>query len=307
MNRSGHSDITRIAEIVAVILFLAIVQPVQAQQFDEGLIERVRAASRMVPGDLPLEVRFQGFLYMSGPLSDYVEDAPSDVIPGVIGVFQIRFRDDWIIVDAGAEKEIVWREGGKFSDEDYALVGEALQGASLIVATHEHADHIAGLVRGPWATDAARRALLTTEQLETLVEGRPNHPSIQISQEHADQFLTVRYDDLLPIAQGVVLIKAAGHTAGTQIVYVKLDSGTEILLVGDVVWMTAALESGSQKPLGISTELGEDRNALIAQIKWLQKMQKTSTHIVVAHDARALDVLIEKGVIKDGLYLGRSD
>ena len=59
MNNLGHSDIARIAEIVAVILILAIVQPVQAQQFDDGLIERTRAASRMIPGDLPLEVRFQ--------------------------------------------------------------------------------------------------------------------------------------------------------------------------------------------------------------------------------------------------------
>lgn len=304
MIKSRHSAIARIVKIVAVILVFTIAQPARAQQFDDGLIERVRAASRMVPGDLPLEVRVQGFLYYSGPLSLWVEDAPSDVVPAVLGVFQIRFSNDWIMVDAGAEKEILW--DGDFSDTDYALVGEALRGASLIVATHEHSDHIAGLVRGPWAADAARRALLTTEQLETLVEG-PDHPSIQISQEHADQFLSVRYDELLPIAQGVVLIKAAGHTPGSQIVYVKLDSGTEILLVGDVVWLTVALESGSQKPLSVSTELGEDRNALIQQIKWLQKMQKTSTHIVVAHDARALDVLIEKGVIKDGVYLGRSD
>jgi hypothetical protein len=42
-------------------------------------------------------------------------------------------------------------------------------------------------------------------------------------------------------------------------------------------------------------------------MQWLQKMLKTSTHVVVAHDAHAIDVLIEKGVIKDGVYLGRSD
>lgn len=305
MKTLGHSGIIRIGEIVVVVLILAIVQPVQAQQFDDGLIERVRAASRMIPGDLPLEVRFQGFAYYSEPLSAWVEDAPSDLAPGAVGVFQIRFPDGWIMVDGGAGKEMIdWEV--EFSEEDYELVGEAFRGASLMVATHEHADHIAGLIRGPWAGAAARRALLTKEQLETLVEG-PDHPSIQISQERADQFLSVRYDELLPIAKGVVLIKAPGHTPGSQIVYVKLDSGTEMLLVGDVVWVMTAIESGSQRPLALSSKLGENRDALTSVIRWLQQVRQNGPHIVIAHDAAALDVLIEKGVIKDGLYLGRSN
>jgi glyoxylase-like metal-dependent hydrolase (beta-lactamase superfamily II) len=305
MNKFGHSNITRIAEIIAVIFIFAIAQTAQTQQFDDRLIERVRAASHMIPGDLPLEVRFQGFVSYSGPLSAWVEDASSDTYPGVIGVFQIRFPDGWIMVDGGADEGMISWEA-EFSDEDYELVGEALRGASLIIATHEHADHIAGLVSARWATDVARRALLTTEQLETLVE-KPDHPSIQISQEHADQFLSVRYDELLPIAPGVVLIKAPGHSAGSQIVYTKLDSGIEILFVGDVVWVTAALESSSQKPLSVSSKVGEDRDALMSQMQWLQKVRQNGPYIVVAHDIRTLDMLIKKGVIKDGMYFGRSN
>ena len=270
MNRLGHSFVNRL-DIVAVILILAILQPVQAQQFDDV----------------------------------YVEDAPADVVQGVVGVFQIRFPSGWIMVDGGADKEMIEWEV-EFSDENYELVGEALRGASLIVATHAHADHIAGLVHGPFAPDATRRALLTSEQLETLVVG-PDHPGIQISQEHAEQFLSVGYEELLPIAKGVVLIKAPGHTVDSQIVYVNLDSGTEILLVGDVVWVTAALESGSQKPLDVSSDVGEDRDALASQIQWLQQVQQNGPHIAVAHDARALDVLIDKDVIKKDVDLGSSD
>jgi glyoxylase-like metal-dependent hydrolase (beta-lactamase superfamily II) len=306
MKTSRHSGIIHIAEIVTAILTLAIGQPAISQQFDSDLIERTRAASRMVPGDLPFEVRFQGYNYWSWPLSYAVEGAPSDMFPGNHGVFQIRFSNGWIMVDAGADKEIVWEKGDTFSDEEFALVGAALRGASLIVATHEHHDHIGGVVRGPWAADASRRAMLTTEQLEALMT-RPNHPSIRISQEHADQFLSVSYDELLPIAPGVVLIKAAGHTPGSQMVYVKLESGTEMLFVGDVVWMAAALDSGSQKPVSISSEVGEDRDALAEQIKWLQELRRTGLAIVVAHDARAIDELIENGLIKDGAYTGKSN
>lgn len=45
---------------------------------------------------------------------------------------------------------------------------------------------------------------------------------------------------------------AAGHTAGSRFVYVKLDGGTEILLVGDVVWMSFALGQNRTFPAAIS-------------------------------------------------------
>jgi len=305
MNKRGHSNIRRICKFLAAFLILARLQPALAQQFDDGLIDRVRAASRMIPGDRPFEVRFQRFVNYSGSLTEWVENAQPDVVQAVIGVFQIRFSDGWIMVDAGADEDkISWEVD--FSAQDYELVGAALRGASLVVATHEHADHIAGLIRGPWANDVARRALLTVEQLENLVEG-PDHPGIQISQEQADQYLSVRYHELLPIAQGVVLIKAPGHSPGSQFVYVRLGNETELLLVGDVVWVTTALVSGSQRPLALSDKLDEDRHAITSQIRWLQQMQQDGLHIIIAHDGPAHDVLVENGVIKDGAYLGKSE
>ncbi|MFT5499934.1 MAG: glyoxylase-like metal-dependent hydrolase (beta-lactamase superfamily II) [Woeseiaceae bacterium] len=305
MNENGRSCIRRIFKSFAAFLILATLQPAHAQLFDDTFIERVRATSQMIPGHLPLELRFQVFAHYSGPMSSWVQDGSSAVVPGVIGVFQIRFPDSWIMVDAGAEKEMIQWEV-EFSEEDYELVGQALRGANMIVATHEHADHIAGLVRGTWAADAARRALLTSEQLEALVIG-PDHPGIQISRSRAEQFLSVKYDRLLPISPGVVLIKAPGHSAGSQIIFVNLDDGTELLLVGDVVWVTTALESGSQRPLALSARLGEDRDALASQIQWLQQMRQDGLRVVVAHDAPALDALIDMGVIKSGVYLAESD
>jgi glyoxylase-like metal-dependent hydrolase (beta-lactamase superfamily II) len=41
---------------------------------------------------------------------------------------------------------------------------------------------------------------------------------------------------MLAIAPGVVLKKAQGHTPGSQMVFVALASGSELLFVGDVVW-----------------------------------------------------------------------
>lgn len=292
----------RISTIVAVILIEITVDVANAQHFDDKLIDRVRIASRMVPGQAPIEVRFQPFAYYSGPMFLWVENAPADAVPGVIGVFQIRYHDGWIIVDGGATKEMIsWKV--EYSDEEYALVGEALRSAKLVVATHEHADHIAGIVRGPWSSELARRALLTFEQLDGLMK-EPDHPGIRISPEYAEGFMSVKYKELLPISPGMVLIKAAGHTSGSQIVYVRLDSGAEILLVGDVVWVVAALDTGSQRPPEVSASLGEDRHALAMQIQWLQRMREAGLSVIAAHDALALDQRIAAGVIDDGIYLG---
>ena len=293
--------------VINVVLGIAILllQSANAQTFDDGLMDRARSASHMIPGMPPVEVRFQDFFHWKQPLSEWYEGGSSEIVDNVIGVFQIRFSDGWIMVDAADEKELLW--DGDFSNDDYVLIGDGLRGARMIIATHEHSDHIAGVIRGPWASEIEAKSLLTTEQLETIVAGPSYDPEFRISQEHADRFVSVKYDELLPIAPGVVLIKAPGHTPGTQIVYVLLHDNTEMLLVGDVVWNAGALDNVSQKPLEASTRLEEDREALFPQMQWLKTILETSTHVVVAHDAKAIDALIEKGVIKDGVILGTSD
>jgi glyoxylase-like metal-dependent hydrolase (beta-lactamase superfamily II) len=124
---------------------------------------------------------------------------------------------------------------------------------------------------------------------------------------HAEQFLTVIYDQLLPIAAGVVLIRAPGHSAGSQMIFVKLENGTELLLVGDAVWTTSAIEIGSQKPQAVSSRIGEDVKLLASQIQWLRSMRHNGLDVIVSHDALALNVLIEMGTIKEGIDLSKPD
>jgi len=109
-------------------------------------------------------------------------------------------------------------------------------------------------------------------------------------------------DRLYPLAAGVVLIKAPGHTPGSQMIYVRLASGKEILLIGDVTWAMAGVEQRRQKPEIISKELGEDRTAIQQQIEWLHNvMGKVS--VVNCHDDDSIAAVIRKGVLKEGLDL----
>lgn len=232
------------------------------------LIERVRAASQMTPDKAQIEARFQSFARYSAPMSAYRECASDDVVHGVVGTFQIRISDDWIMVDGGAEEEMIsWDV--EFSADDHVHVGQVSRAASLIVVTHENVDHTAGIVRGPWEANLSKRALLTSKQLEMLIAG-PAHLTIQVSPERASQYLSVSYRELLPIAKGAVLIKAPGQTPGSQMIYVKLERSTEFLLVDDIVWVASAIDCGSKRPFALSSRLSEGGNSLAAQIRWLQ-------------------------------------
>ena len=55
-----------------------------------------------------------------------------------------------------------------FSDEKYRRIHEALRDARLIVVTHEHDDHTAGVVRSPFLADVQRHTMLTRAQMRTL-------------------------------------------------------------------------------------------------------------------------------------------
>ena len=288
---------------ISIILHLTWIPSTLGQTFDAQLLDRARAASKMIPGENPLEVRFQDIVKWTGPLSGYVEHAPDDSVPWVTGVFQIRFPSGWIMVDAGASKDDLGGPKG-FSDENYEVVGEALARANMNVLTHEHFDHAPSLYRGTWADSAGKRALLTAEQIDSFLDAVPDGPVIPMSKEEANRFLVVSYDDLLPIAPGVVLVKAPGHTAGSQVVFVVLASGDEILLVGDIVWHKSQIDNGHQKGPN-SDWISEDRDALESQIEWLQEVAKTSTRVVIAHDLQLIEAQIQDGILTRGLDLSR--
>jgi glyoxylase-like metal-dependent hydrolase (beta-lactamase superfamily II) len=119
--------------------------------------------------------------------------------------------------------------------------------------------------------------------------------------EQARKFLTVGYDRIYPLAPGVVLIKAPGHTPGGQMIYVRSEDGQEILLSGDVAWQKVGIDRGLQKPEGISAQLGEDREAIAQQLEWLRAVENEGVSVVVFHDLALIDQQIAQGVLGDGV------
>ena len=240
------------------------------------------------------------------PRSEILEGGSNEAFHGTFAIFQIRFSDGWIMADAGFDKELAAQPnsgaaGATVSQDQYEQLQRALVGARSIVVTHEHDDHAAGVIRNPALEVIAPKTLLTRAQVQTLIE-HPNNPLIRLDASKSDKYCVIDYDLLYPLAPGVVVIKAPGHTPGSQMVYVRLASGKEILLIGDVTWAMAGVEQRRQKPEAASKEMSEDRASIQQQIEWLHSIMAKVT-VANAHDDDSITNLIREGALKIGMDL----
>src|SRR4029077_16792876 len=178
-------------------------------------------------------------------------------------------------------------------------VERALRSARAILITHEHGDHVAGLIRTPFVSELAPKTVVTRAQVEEL-ESNPQMPEIKITAEMATRYNVVDYEKYFPFGPGIALVKAPGHTPGSQMIYVALESGREYLFIGDTAWHMdgVRLIKGKDAPW-----IQEDKAVLLAQLQWLNELNRTEKNlfIIASHDDDEHKELIAKGVLGDGL------
>lgn len=305
MNVSDVKPIRRHVRLLGVWCCLTLVSPArvlaQAGPYTKDLLASIRSLAGSIPGELPIAVGYVSVQDDSSPASNAVEGAPPSNLFDVNPAFQVQYRRGWIMVDAGYGEEASRDIFGHYHPDHYDQIVRGLKGAHLIVVTHEHGDHVGSLLQPDIARQVAYKTILTRQQVETLLHDPRTHG---FDEGSAQRFLVVDYRQLLPVAPGVVLIRAPGHTPGSQLVYVKLASGRELMLIGDVVWRMVGLELQHQKPDSVSTLLGEDRTAIGQEMAWLKTVVAASgITVVVSHDGSELHALAREGVLHEGFDL----
>lgn len=253
-------------------------------------LEELRRLARSLPAPLPAGVRVEqvattklpGALMMAGRSWDNLEMTHV--------VFQILQADGrFILIDSAQDREMHESNPGEnpFDDVAWERVMRAFGAADQIVITHEHPDHIGGVAHYPNPADLVLSLQLTKEQLEN----RSALESVDFEAALDGDFAPVDYPEgrsAMVIAPGVVLKKAPGHTPGSQMVYVLLEDGAELLFVGDVVWNLDAITNLVYRPRFMTDwVIGEDRELGIHQLRALRNLYDAGeVSIVVSHDER---------------------
>jgi glyoxylase-like metal-dependent hydrolase (beta-lactamase superfamily II) len=261
----------------------------------------IRHVASLVPGELPLRINVEKFAESPRSKKFAVQGAPDVPSSQVRTAFQVVYADGTVMVDSGMNQR-VHKYFGRGVDEPYYPeqardVEKAVTAARLIVVTHEHGDHVAGVLATPIAAELARKTILTRIQVQTL-ETNPQMPEIRLTPEMAARYIVIDYDRYFPLAPGMALIKAPGHTPGSQMVYVKLKSGVEYLLAGDVAWHMDGVREVHGKDAPWVKE-GED--TVMAELAWLNQIYKyeKNVHIVLSHDDDQREEYLKQGILGD--------
>ena len=265
-------------------------------------IDQVRQVAGMIPGPRPIRVNVIKFAESRRTKNFAVKGLPAEPSVQARTAYQIVYADATVMVDTGMDLA-THRFFGRGVEEPYfpeaaARVAQALLRAKAIIVTHEHGDHVAGLVRSYSFAELAPKAVLTRQQLQTLVN-EPQIPELRPTPEMAARLRVIDYADYMAFAPGIALIKAPGHTPGSQMVYVALQSGKELLLVGDVAWHMdgVRLNTGKDAPW-----IKEPPELMAAELDWLNRLSRTEKNlsIVISHDEEQRREYIAQGVLGDG-------
>ena len=214
--------------------------------------------------------------------------------------FQVVYPGGTVMLDAGLD-EATHRSFSTpdkpepYFPEAFAQVERALDRARMIVLTHFHADHAAGLTQSPRYAALAAKTIISSETARCLVE-TPHRPHLAMSAGEVARMNVIAYDRYLAIAPGLVLIKAHGHSADHQMVFIALADGREILHSVDVGWTLDNIRAVKGKA---APWVKEDVPAVNGQLRWLNAIlsQEPNIRLMVTHDDVLFASMVSEGVI----------
>ena len=261
-------------------------------------IAELRRLAASMPGEAPdaVEVDMPGFRRLPGNLLV----AGSGIKRKLVSYMSFRLPvrgGKPVVIESGLSKKVAHRIGAEqFKPEIQAQVDRNLVEAGLILVTHEHRDHLGALAeRG--GTPLAQAAWLNSAQLAAPLDwpnaGKPQ-PRLSGTAPQA-------------VAPGVVVIPAPdSHSAGSQLIFVRLASGREFLFVGDVASFAQNWQELRGRSRFIETWVAPDNRAEV--FAWLKAIRELKAKapgltIVPGHDYEWLQDPLNQTGVKIGYSL----
>jgi len=297
-----------IKTLISCLMTFGLLMTTNAQkiEYNDVLLNKIRKASESVHGDKAREVRYTIFAESPRTFKATIEGGDDKPYIQARTAYQLVFPKSTIMIDSGMDEEVhnFFGNGTKqpYFKSKNDSVQLALNQAEKIIITHEHGDHVAGVLRSKNYKENASKTIITYQQINTLLN-KPQMPQLKIDSTQIKDFIAVDFYDILPIGPGVVLIKAPGHTPGEIMVYTKMKNGKEYLFTGDLSWSYAGIEEKKQKPKEQIKRIGEDETKIQYQLDWLNTLPNKGIQLIVSHDNIIQPQLVKKGILKDKLLI----
>jgi glyoxylase-like metal-dependent hydrolase (beta-lactamase superfamily II) len=269
-------------------------------------LRTMRKLAGVLPGDWPVAVNGVRVAASIRPEKVVIEGGDETPITMPRTAFQVVYSDCTVMIDSGMDQEThdsfsTPDKREPYFPEAFAQVQKALADARMIVLTHFHADHAAGVTQAEDFGALAAKTFVTVETARCLLN-TPHRPHLRMEAERINQFVIFDYGDYYPIAPGIVVIKAAGHSPDHQMVYIALQSGREILHSVDVGWVLNNIVQVKGKA---APWVKEDKAAVLGQLRWLNTVYSNERNVslLVTHDDTLIDAAIKNGTIGGELKL----
>ena len=268
-------------------------------------IAQVRRLADSQAGKKPQSIRVETVGHLAAPKTMVVAGDGWKRTDLPVSSYELVYPDHLAIVDAGFDADIARSmTAPSFDSAAFARMSGALAHAALIVVTHEHPDHVGGVLAQPNVKALLHVTRLTREQVAELKANLHAEPFtlLHLPSNIFDGYQPIDYDRYVAIAPGVVLIKAPGHTPGSQMVYVRRADGVEFLFVGDVAWQMRNIETGREKARMVAFVAGEDRASVRNELAGLTRLHATDReiHMVPGHDSTAIESFVKSGLMVRG-------
>jgi glyoxylase-like metal-dependent hydrolase (beta-lactamase superfamily II) len=259
----------------------------------------IRAMSTVIPGALPLAVNGVRVAASIRPRKFVIEGGDDTPVTMPRTAFQIVYSDCSVMIDSGLDKathdSFSPDKPEPYFAEQFAKLERALANARLIVLTHHHADHVAGVLCAANFSELAGKTVITMDVADCMMN-TPHRPHLKLAPPALERFIVLDYPQYYPVAPGVVLIRSPGHSPDSQMVFIRLQSGREILHSVDSAWIMDNITEVKGKA---APWVKEDVPAVMAQLRWLNTVAATENNItiLVTHDDELFERLTRNGSI----------
>ncbi len=267
---------------------------------DDGAFSIDLAQVRELAGPVgPKSIHLEQIGFMEVPSTGVVAGSGWGMISLTFYAYLLKYDDGkTVMVDTAMDAATAEATSAKgFDAAAFERLKKAMAAASVIVVTHEHYDHIGGLATAPNVNALMAAAKVTKEQLSVPKKMDP----LVFPAEALKGYAPLDYDRYAAVAPGVVVIKAAGHTPGSQLVYVKRADGAELIFLGDVAWHQRNVDEVRTRARVVTLLMGEDRDGVVRQLKELNRIAAAEkVTLVPGHDRPRIEALVSGGLLTKG-------